>query len=99
MALSMDDIRNLMATWSDEDVRRMARAAKREQKRREAAGSLQFTSGQAVRFVQNVNPKLLAGRDAVVVGFTESKVVVDLLQPVGRWHRGMRCTPTILEAR
>lgn len=79
-----------------EEVLRFARAVNRAKERL----APRFYIGDEAWFVADVKPRTLAGREVVVVGFTPSKVVVDLKAPSvmdGKWGRGrIRVPPTML---
>lgn len=56
----------------------------------------EFSVGDTVYFVSTCRPTYLQGVAAVVSKFNPKKIVVDLLKPAGRFHKGIICPPTLL---
>jgi hypothetical protein len=57
---------------------------------------LSLEPGATVYFVSTCHPTYLRGVKAIVRKLNPKKVVVDLLQPAGRFHKGIICPPTLL---
>lgn len=52
--------------------------------------------GDTVYFSKTCRPTYLRGVKATVRKFNPKKIVVDLFQPAGRFHKGIICPPTLL---
>ena len=55
-----------------------------------------FKVGDTVTFNQQTNPKYLRGQQAIISKVNQTTVTVDLVQPMGRFSRGIRVPASLL---
>jgi len=55
-----------------------------------------ISEGDTVWFSMSANPSYLRGVKATVRKFNPKKIIVDLPSPVGRFHKGIICPPSLL---
>jgi hypothetical protein len=56
-----------------------------------------FIEGQTIQFNNRVNPKYLRGAEAVVKKINRTRVVVDLVEPRGRFSKNITVPLTLIE--
>lgn len=56
-----------------------------------------FIEGQTVRISNKANPKYLRGAMATVRQINRTRVVLDLQEPRGRFHKGVITPPSLIE--
>lgn len=79
------------------DLNRVTDAVKLRRKQFGAATFASLQPGDPVTIASTVRPKYLVGATGKVREKRQTKVVVDLDEPHGRFHRGVICPADMLE--
>lgn len=82
---------------ADSEFAAIRAAMKQRSKALAAVRVASYSPGDKVRFSSEVRPKYLAGQEAVVKRVLQSNVVVDLVQPAGRFSTDIRVPATLLQ--
>lgn len=88
----------LSATLSNEEIDALGHVLR--EARRVNAQKLKFTLkvGSKVKINQTAKPRYLAGVSATVVKINQTKVVIDLDKPCGRFFKNVNCPVSLIEA-
>jgi hypothetical protein len=91
------DIRDGKLDASLDEIKDLVRCRQEDIKDAEAR-KLRYTIkvGDTVYFTNEVRPTYLQGVPAIVRKFNPKKIVIDLLKPAGRFHKGVICPPSML---
>lgn len=80
----------------DDDLESLAVAIQQRIKTKAQIVALSLRLGDQVKFT-NVRPKYLIGNIGTIVKISPETIVVDLLEPAGRYHKNITCKADMIE--
>lgn len=98
MAIDKEAVYDMVRGLSVEETDWLLHVVRSHQSRLAIELRRELAIGDEVVFADTVRPRMLAGRKAIVrsVWRLDKRVVVDLVNPIGRWSTGVRTDPALL---
>ena len=87
----------IMDKASTSDIASVIEACQGKKKSQSQKSFYTLKVGDKVRFLSNSRPAYLRGMEGKVVAKRQTKLVIDLDEPAGRFHRGIITPPSLIE--
>ena len=97
MKINLQEVRTAIITGElDNELDGLTQAISFRRSQQVNQTRINLSVGQHVWFNQSVRPTYMVGAEAIVKKINRKRIEVDLLEPAGRFHKGVRATLSII---